>query len=83
MPHATMTGPRSLSDLEGYTPDFCQGFVESLDQCEGTDCESCTSNSECTWFAELGVNGKLCAVLEQLFVLPRPPLARNALAAMH
>ena len=59
MPHATMTGPRSLSDLEGYTPDFRQGFIEALDQCEGTDCESGTSNSECTEMC--GIGATICA----------------------
>lgn len=53
---------RSLSDPEGYTPDFCQGFAEALDQCKGTNCESCTSNSECTWFAELGYCETMCGM---------------------
>lgn len=53
---------RSLSDPEGYTPDFCQGFAEALDQCQGKDCQSCTSNSECTWFAELGYCETMCGM---------------------
>ena len=65
---------KSSADPSGYDPTICSDISDSptpsptiglpIDQCsEGWDCESCLSNSECTWFADLGYCETMCGQL--------------------
>lgn len=65
---------KSSDDPSGYGPEICFEISESptpsptislpIDQCsDGWNCESCTSNSECTWFADLGHCETMCGQL--------------------
>ena len=52
---------KSSLDPTGYDPSICEEIANTIDQCsDGHDCESCLSNSECTWFAELGYCETMC-----------------------
>ena len=54
---------KSSQDPTGYDPSICEEIANTVDQCSGaTDCESCLSNSECTWFADLGYCETMCGL---------------------